>query len=183
VTVQRVFERQRIWHMSQRAYRAGTELIAEAALADLGPVGTVIGIANGGRAPAYAIAARTCANVVIVRARHNPTAAVRTQASGQVVLEAGPLLLLAGRPGPFLIVDDICGSGATLNAVAGAVRALVGEDAAIGTATLCRNTGAPPGLPDLYVWEVADWVVFPWEASPGGTELSSLSAPNKVGRT
>ncbi|WP_433496791.1 phosphoribosyltransferase family protein [Sphaerimonospora sp. CA-214678] len=179
----RVFERRHLWRMTTDAYWRATRLLAAAALNRLGAVPLVIGIGNGGRAPAYAIGAETGASVVIVTARHNASNETRLQASGEVSCDMSPLRALGGTeplPGPFLIVDDICGSGSTLIALMEALRPMAEPGSVICTATLCRNAGAPDGLPNLYVWDVADWVVFPWERVPAGQACSSLPVPVEV---
>ncbi|MDF5759037.1 phosphoribosyltransferase [Spongiactinospora sp. TRM90649] len=170
----RIFEHRRLWHMAADQYWAATRLLAAEAAERLGEVRTVVGIAEGGRAPAYAIGAETGASVHIVKARHNASDEIGLPATGKVTYDLGavpnPLR------GPVLVVDDICGSGSTLIAVVSALQPLTVPDAMICTATLCRNAGAPPGLPDLYMWEVADWVVFPWERVPPGRQASPLPA-------
>jgi hypoxanthine phosphoribosyltransferase len=78
-----------------------------------------------------------------------------------------------------LVADDICGSGATLAAVtrrlADSIRPM-----AFTTCTLCRNEGSGR-TPDLWVWDVRDWVAFPWEPTPAG-ETVPLPAPTSVQR-
>jgi uncharacterized protein len=177
---QRVFEHRRLWQLTPTAYQAGTKILAEAALTRLGEIGTVIGIANGGRAPAYAIAAMAGAPVVAVSARHNADDATFTQATGRVRCDPALFHPLVNRPGPFLVVDDICGTGATLAAVTDTLASIAAPEAAICTATLCRNRGATPGTPDLHVWDVADWVAFPWEPVPATAHPTPLPAPTEV---
>ncbi|PZG44536.1 phosphoribosyltransferase [Spongiactinospora gelatinilytica] len=168
----RVFEGRRVWRMDPDQYWVATRLLAMAARERFGSVDMVIGIANGGRAPAYAIGAETGAVVVIVEARHNASEEIGIPATGEVTYDLSPIRQTS--PGPILVVDDICGSGATLTAVVSGL-----SKGGIRTVTLCRNAGAPPGLPDLYVWEVADWVIFPWEQTPPGQQTSRL--PDAVG--
>lgn len=177
---ERVFEHRALWRLSLSAYQAGTGILAEAALARLGEIDTVVGIANGGRAPAYAIAAKVGAPVVIVSARHNPDDATYSQATGEVWCDTASFKLLMNRPGPFLVVDDICGTGATLAAVVETLIRITGSEAEVCTATLCRNVGAPPGTPDLHVWGVADWVVFPWEPHHPREHDRALPMPTEV---
>lgn len=177
---QRVFEHRVLWQLTLPAYRAGTSLLAEAAVARLGEIGAVVGIANGGRAPAYAIAAKVGAPVVAVSARHNPDDATYSQATGQVRCDTASFDPLVNRPGPFLVVDDICGTGATLAAVVEFLARITGPEAEICTATLCRNLGAAPGTPDLYLWDVADWVVFPWESGYPSEHYKVLPVPTEV---
>src|SRR5262249_18918399 len=67
--------------------------------------------------------------------------------------------------GRVLIVDDICGSGATLHRLRHGLDPWLSPSAEVLTAVLCLNTGASI-LPDYSVWTVSDWVVFPWEQPP-----------------
>ncbi len=103
----------------------------------------------------YAIAAKLGAPAVAVSVRHNPDDTIYSQATGQVRCDFASFIPLMGSPGPFLVVDDICGTGATLAAVVEILTWLTAPEAKICTATLCRNVGAPPGTPDLHVWSVA----------------------------
>ncbi|MCT9934934.1 phosphoribosyltransferase domain-containing protein [Planotetraspora sp. A-T 1434] len=176
-TEQRVFEQRRLWRMAPGGYRAATRLLAEAALERLGCVPLVIGIANGGRAPALTIAMELGASTEMITARHNPDDSVGLPATGEITCDLGTLSSRMPLRGSILLVDDICGSGGTLKAV---IAALQVPENVICTATLCRNTGAPEGLPDLYVWDVADWVVFPWERLPHGRAFTPLPPPQEV---
>ena len=178
--VRRTFERRRLWQLTPVAYEAAIALLADAAFARLGEIGNVIGIANGGRAPANAIAARLGVPVVAVTARHNADDAVFTQATGRVQCDLSSFHELANLSGPFLVVDDICGTGATLTTVTEVIAGIAAPQAAICTATLCRNRGAVPGTPDLHVWDVADWVVFPWETVPASAHATPLPTPREV---
>jgi hypoxanthine phosphoribosyltransferase len=64
-----------------------------------------------------------------------------------------------------LLVDDICGSGATFSTVSAVLNGLW-KPTLLRTAVLCRNLGAGY-TPDSWIWDVADWVCFPWEPHPG----------------
>ena len=109
----RAFNRDFAWQMTASQATTAAAVLAGAA-ATGGPVDAVIAIARGGTEPARDIAAALAAPVRTVRARHNPTDAVYAVATGRVscdVAGAGPLR------GRVLVVDDICGTGATLTAV------------------------------------------------------------------
>lgn len=167
----RVFDYTQLWVASESGVSKATRLLASATGAGYGPIGEVIGIAEGGRTPAAAIAAHLDVPIRIVRACHNPTGTPYTQATGQVTCNTGsiPAGSLRDR---VLLVDDICGTGATLDAVASALAA---PGLRLISCVLCLNAGACM-TPDLWVWEVRDWVVFPWETIPDMT-LARIDLP------
>lgn len=123
----------------------------------------VVGIARGGIWPARMIASYLRRPLTIVTARHNATDQPRVQGSGEVAIDminAGSI----GTASRVLLVDDICGSGATLRVVIAAL-AEQAHPELIRTAALCRNLGSSYE-PDRWVWDVEDWVAFPWEPPP-----------------
>lgn len=182
-TAARVFARQRILEVTPDGYLMAIRLLAEAARLRHGPITAVIGIANGGLAPAQALGALLTAPVYRVDAQHNPTDALYTQANGHVTYDLLRLAsALAGRrlTGRILLVDDICGTGATLDALRPALDSHLACGATINTAVLCRNAGAVHD-PDLWLWTVDDWVRFPWEPTlPPGVAVENLVLPGPV---
>lgn len=174
----RVFEHARIWELSQANLDTAVRLIANAAAAG-GPVEAVVGVAQGGLLPARRVADLLGVPMFQVRARHNATGEAFLQATGNVECHSDdiPAGALHGR---VLIVDDICGTGATLHAVIAALAPAAAEGAVMVTATLCRNTGAAE-RPDIHIWDVEDWVRFPWEAAPDAeVPREQLPAPEEV---
>jgi hypoxanthine phosphoribosyltransferase len=125
----------------------------------------VIAISCGGVAPAEIIGKALVARLFILTACHSSTSDVSTPATGAVTCDPPPDLAntLAGHD-CIVIVDDICGTGATLDAATQLVRGHR-PNARLITATLCRNTGSSM-VPDYYAWDVTDWVAFPWEQPP-----------------
>lgn len=182
-TAARVFARQRILQVTPEGYIAGVRLLAEAAQLRHGPVTAVIGVANGGLVPAQALGALLAVPRYRVDARHNPTDALYTHASGHVTCDVRRLAsTLAGRrlTGRILLVDDICGTGATFHALRPALDDYLACGATIHTVVLCRNVGAVHE-PDLWLWTVDDWVRFPWEpALPAGMAVENLVVTGQV---
>lgn len=153
-----------------------------AVLREHGSVDHVIGIAEGGAAPAQVMASALGVPALSVRARHNASSATYQQATGTVHLDLDPLTrALNGKrlTGRVLLVDDICGSGATLHRVTHDLAPLLSPSSQVLTATLCLNTGATT-LPDYSVWTVSDWVVFPWEKPPADGDTEPLPVPTEV---
>ncbi len=182
-TAARTFARRRILQVTPEAYLTAIRLLAQAAQLRHGPVTAVIGVAQGGLAPAQELGALLAAPVYRVDAQHNPTNALYTQASGHVSCDVRRLAAtLAGRrlAGRMLLVDDICGTGATFHALRPVLDAYLARGATIHTAALCRNAGAVHD-PDLWLWTVDDWVRFPWEpAPPTGMAVENLVVAGPV---
>ncbi|MFF4648091.1 phosphoribosyltransferase [Streptomyces sp. NPDC001389] len=170
----RVFSGSGPFLLSDLALEASLDALASAVAAQ-GPVNLVIGIAGGGVWPAAGLAARLGAPVHRVKARHNPSDALRTQATGQVSVHLDAPLpdTLGGR---ILLVDDICGTGATFTAVAQALTPRLEPGCELETVAVCTNTGSGQ-RPNWSAHAVDDWVVFPWEQPPAGIRLVPLPAP------
>jgi hypoxanthine phosphoribosyltransferase len=164
----RQFQRHRILRIAPTAYEHAVRLLADVARLRYQPIAATIGIANGGLAPACDIARLLLVPTYQLTARHNKTDTPYTQATGIVTYDLGALdTALAGRrlDGTVLVVDDICGSGATFTTLLAALAHRPGPVAELHTLALCRNTGSSIN-PDLWVWTVDDWVAFPWERPP-----------------
>lgn len=183
ITAQRVFARQRILQVTPEGYRAGIRLLAEAARLRHGPVTAVIGIANGGLASAQSLGALLSVPMYRIDARHNPTEALYTQATGHVNYDLRRLeSTLAGQrlTGRVLLVDDICGTGATFHALRPALASHLALGTTLHTVVLCRNAGTVHP-PDLWLWNVDDWVHFPWESTLlADTAVENLPLPERV---
>lgn len=180
-TPRRVFDHQQVWRVTPQALCDATALLAAAIHRDHDTINHVIGVAHGGIAPARILASRFGVRPRAIRARHNSDNAVYKQATGKVQVELDALCQALGRrrlEGRVLLVDDICGSGATLQKVRNVLAPLLAPGAETITATLCLNTGAttPPGYS---IWTVSDWVTFPWEAPPGSTS-TDLTVPEEA---
>lgn len=175
----RVFERRTLWRLDQADFESAAERLAEAVAAE-GMPHLVMGIARGGVHLARVLASQLGLTSVAVRAQHNASDDTYLQAGGHVEVDAADVRRAYLTSGSHvLLADDICGSGATLTAVAVALARTV-RPITVTTCTLCRNEGSSRS-PDLWMWDVRDWVVFPWEApSPPGT--TPLPPPDSVRR-
>ncbi|MFJ2744794.1 phosphoribosyltransferase [Streptomyces sp. NPDC087440] len=166
MTSARIFQNRRIWRLTHDAFLAAAALVAEREAGS--PPAAVIGIARGGVPFAESVAAQLGVPAYAFRARHNRSEEIQQAATGHVDLEvelsAATALAQLPQGSPLLVVDDICGSGATLRAVVAALAASL-ETTCVRTAVLCRNAGADYPL-DSWGWDVADWVHFPWEPAP-----------------
>ena len=158
----RVFERKRIWRLDRAAFEAAAALIAAAERPRQPDL--IVGIDRGGRDLATALSVHLGIPAVMIRARHNPSDEIALPAAGTVTADLSPLDGCKVPP-RLLVADDIAGSGQTLAAVSGLIADRFGA-ARIRTAVLCRNAGSSDA-PDTWVWDVADWVAFPWEPPPG----------------
>jgi hypoxanthine phosphoribosyltransferase len=180
--VRRQFTGTRVVRMTPALHEHAVRLLSHAVTGP-GPLNAVIGIATGGIAPADGIAATSGVPVYHVGARHNLTGAILTPATGNVSHDIGLLArALNGRrlAGRILLVDDICGSGATFAAITTAICPYLDDGATVRTAALCRNTGAARG-PDWWIWTVSDWVLFPWDPEPRPClVIEDLPEPGKV---
>ncbi|MFI8281124.1 phosphoribosyltransferase [Streptomyces sp. NPDC085929] len=153
-----------------------------AAIAPDGEVSIVLAVANGGTIPGAGLAGRLAVPLAHIQAKHNRTDAIHTQATGNVAV-AVPDGFPDALSGRVLLVDDICGSGATFAALTTALEPMLTAGGRVETVALCRNEGADRA-PDWAAYTVDDWVVFPWEAPPAGIELVALPSPSPLkGRT
>ncbi len=183
VSSPRVFRHRRILRISLDAYDHAIRLLAAAVRRRFAPVSAVVGIANGGLAPAGGISAILDVPNHRITAKHNPTNAVYIKATGHVTVDLDDMAAALHRQqlaGTVLLVDDICGSGATFSTVRSAIDPYLQPDAVVRTVALCRNAGASLN-PDLWAWTVDDWVHFPWEPPPQTTiAIEELPIPGKV---
>ena len=172
--VQRQFDHQRIWELSQPVFEQAAVLLAEAAP----PADVVVGIARGGVPLAELVAGRLGVPAIPLRARHNLSDDIYLPASGDVQIATGEAAALApavtGRR--VLLTDDICGTGATLATMLDRLQAL--DPAEVRTVVLCRSEAAA-FTPDAWVWDTRDWVVFPWN-DPAGQPTEMLALPRQA---
>ncbi|MGY3056239.1 hypoxanthine phosphoribosyltransferase [Streptomyces sp. TE3672] len=173
---ERVFENHRIWRLTHDSFLSAACLIADKEAVDA--PAAVVGIARGGVRLAEIVAEQLGVPAVVVRARHNVSEGTQQAATGRVFLDDdrnsdAVAVLAAGAP--LLVVDDICGSGATLRAVEDMLTLAV-RPARIRATVLCRNKGSDFPL-DSWGWDVADWVHFPWEPEPESGRFCELLPP------
>ncbi|MDG4751312.1 phosphoribosyltransferase family protein [Micromonospora sp. WMMD718] len=179
----RQFRRQRILRIQLDTYYRAVEVLADAARRRHSPITATIGIANGGLAPAQGVSELLHVPTYRVNAKHNPTDATYSEATGVVTYDLDPLTReLAGHrlTGKVLVVDDICGTGATFTTLLPELTAYLGPEVALRTVALCRNAGSVLN-PDLWIWTVDDWVSFPWEQPPAAdAPIEDLPIPSRV---
>lgn len=179
----RQFRRQRILRIQLDTYYRAIEVLADAARRRHTPITATIGIANGGLAPAQGVSELLHVPTYRVNAKHNPTDATYSEATGVVTYDLDPLTSeLAGQrlTGTVLVVDDICGTGATFTTLLPELTAYLGPEVALRTVALCRNVGSLLD-PDLWIWTVDDWVSFPWEQPPAvDAPIEDLPIPRQV---
>ncbi|MEU3046809.1 phosphoribosyltransferase family protein [Streptomyces sp. NPDC006984] len=169
----RIFENRRVWQLTPDEFLAAACLIADQE-AEHRPA-AVLGIARGGVRLAETVAGKLGVPAVVIRARHNEPEGIQQAATGRILLDHEhnqDALAVLPASAPLLIVDDICGSGATLRAVADMLTTTV-SPSQIRTAVLCRNEGCDYPL-DSWGWDVADWVHFPWESEPEHGRIEAL---------
>lgn len=176
----RVFDHDRIWRLDATTFAAAARLLADHEQPHQPDV--VVAIARGGVPLGRAVASRLDVPVAEVTLRHNHDDAPLVQASGRVDVVDACGLASVGRDRRVLVADDICGTGATLKAVAALLAANL-TPVSVRTVVLCRNaatlgTGdAPDG--GGYLWDTRDWVVFPWN-DPIDQATTPLPAPDHV---
>jgi hypoxanthine phosphoribosyltransferase len=165
----RIFEHARIWQLDREGFEAAARMLAAAEPAPA----LVVGIARGGVELARFLSDWFGVPFATVTARHNVGDGPYAEMARVVEIEGAVPAAASG----ILIADDICGTGDTLTAVVSHVTGQLGH-VAVRTVALCRNSGAA-FAPDAWVWNVADWVAFPWEEPPSGrTEL--LTVPERL---
>lgn len=168
----RIFDQLRVWRLDRQSLEKTIPLMGEAVRQQWLPE-IVVGIARGGVEPARLLADYLGLPVYYVRAKHNSSDHIRSAPLSSVRVHLTDIARVPdGRR--ILLVDDICGTGKTLTSVSAYLRDMR-HVTVLNTVTLCRNAGSQIS-PDLSVWTVRDWVVFPWEKAPQGviTEFLQL---------
>lgn len=156
----RVFIESCVWSVDYSAVVSAARMLATGEAAQDHDV--VVAVARGGLVPAAVVAAELRLPMFPIAVRHNTTEDVRVPATHAISIDSdlSHAVALGAR---ILVVDDISGSGATLAHVATALSGLTSRP--FRCVTLCRNVGTAY-VPDAWVWDVADWVSFPWEPPP-----------------
>lgn len=156
----RVFEHRQLWLLESSAYEQAAALFRDT-LRQRWQADAVVGITRGGRALAQYLAEHLHLPYYEVQARHNSSDDLYSSTESAVTIDLGQI---AAKIPTLFLVDDICGTGATLTAVQERLSAVCACERMI-TVVLCRNIGSTY-MPDVYAWDVNDWVVFPWEPQP-----------------
>lgn len=171
----RLFDRSRVLRLEREIFEAGVHLLSRE-IAQKWTVGAVLAIARGGREPGSLLAESAHVPLFEMTARHNASDALWSDTLPAVWIEAQSSLRIQPKL-RVLVVDDICGSGGTLQTVTETLGLAGIQD--VKTVTLCRNVSSVV-TPDLWLWTVQHWVVFPWENLPEGLPVESLSLPSAV---
>lgn len=183
MTTPRTFAHTRVLTLDDELVDHAIGMLGSALITRFGQPSAIIGIANGGIIPAEKLATKLITSCYRVAARHNATDDLYSQATGNVTTDTTLLkTALNGHQlaGLVVLVDDICGSGATFDALRPALHPLLAPGARLVTLALCLNEGSPV-KPDLWTWTVGDWVRFPWEGDlPDGQPRESLPLPQRT---
>jgi hypoxanthine phosphoribosyltransferase len=153
-----------------------------AALADGdGMPETVVGIMRGGMIPAVMIAhqlgIRDVRTIEVTHTASDGINAAKTSAPA----DKNPASLgdLAGRD--VLLVDDIAGSGATLEHTCRMVEALGVRRLRTAVLTVNRANWHAPAAPEEHIDYIAEhndtWVIFPWETADGPKAPATAGTP------
>lgn len=131
---------------------------------------SILGIARGGLIPAASIA-----NRLEIRSFHAYSVR-RNQGQGEYLEKGEPMVDWASpieslRGSAVLIVDDVSGTGATLELVRS--RCVAAGAAAVRVAVPVVMAGAK-WAPDHVAHVLDDWVIFPWENTPSNRALVHL---------
>lgn len=142
---------------------------------------TVVGIMRGGMIPAVMIAHQLgIRDVRTIEVTHTASDSINAaKTSAPACKNPASIGDLAGRD--VLLVDDIAGSGATLERTCRIVEALGVRRLRTAVLTVNRaNWHAPSDPKDSidYIAEQTDtWVIFPWEATGGPETLAAAGTP------
>ncbi|MDQ3933051.1 MAG: phosphoribosyltransferase domain-containing protein [Actinomycetota bacterium] len=167
---------ERLWRLEWPVFEDAAAELARR-LAESEPE-TIVAVARGGLPLGERLASSLDLPLVAVTARGNQTDAIESPPAAAIALDARPLEACR-EFSRIAVCDDIAGSGATLRALRNAIARHSGHSSKVVTATLCRNEGADPS-PDISLWAVTDWVLFPWE---GRSESWDAAEPLALPRT
>jgi uncharacterized protein len=148
-----------LWRLEWSAFEAASKALADA-LCEEGEFDGIVAVARGGLPLGERLAEHLRLPLVSVTARANASDAIGSAPLPVLELDPSPLRHLTGSR-RAIVCDDIVGSGATITAVKRALAATTGIADPV-TVTLCQNAGARLS-PDIWIWTVRDWVMFPWE--------------------
>lgn len=169
----RVFERKRVLIIERQTYDRVAAMLLDG-IRKLWDVEVVIGIARGGREPATYLAGQLQVPYYEVKARYNSSDELYSATEESITVDFSQVPD-DGRGLRAVLVDDICGTGTTMVTVRDHLTN-VRHYQDVYTVALCLNAGSA-FVPDLYVWQTEDWVVFPWEAQPTGVDATTLPVP------
>jgi hypoxanthine phosphoribosyltransferase len=175
IFMDRIFDNERVWSLSTQRFQRASELLIRF-IGQQWDVKHVVGIRRGGELPAQYLSSKLGVPLSQVTAVRNKTDAIMSDAiTDTKVTSLSPPYRLSSIT---VIVDDICGTGDTLAAVTASL-SRHSPTTTFRTVTLCRNAAATT-YPDLWLWTVRDWVIFPWEEIPPGICCEPLPLPTAV---
>jgi uncharacterized protein len=157
------------WEGFDRVVRAIADSVRSS-----GPVDCVLGISRGGLVPAVALSSQLgVASLHVVSVSRNVGSGQYLNKQPPTVSWTSDLDLL--REQHVLVVDDVAGTGATLELVRAQLNMVA---ASVRTVVLVRMVRGNAHA-DLVGIELDDWVLFPWEADelPPGAEVSDVTVP------
>lgn len=146
---------------------------------------TVVGIMRGGMIPAVMIAHQLgIRDVRTIEVTHTASDGINAaKTSAPAYKNPASLGDLAGRD--VLLVDDIAGSGATLERTHRIIEALGARRLRTAVLTVNRANWRAASRPEAcinYIAEQTDtWVIFPWETAEGPNAPGSSATPTALG--
>jgi hypoxanthine phosphoribosyltransferase len=173
----RICDGKRVWRLDQGQFDRAIELLAEE-FTQIQPIDSVVGIARGGCKTALQLSRRWNLPYYEVIARHNLSDRIHSAPMESVDVDVESIRRIPIQQS-IVLVDDICGTGETLGAVKTKIRTNQEAPIVIKTITLCRNAGSTVA-PNLCIWAVRDWVVFPWDPTPECSSTELLPEPQEV---
>ncbi|MEN0653396.1 MULTISPECIES: phosphoribosyltransferase [Hyphobacterium] len=172
----RKFKKKRILQLTDESFTVACTLLATS-ITRHGQDSFVLSIARGGYKLGDQLSRLLNLPHYKITASHNASDAPYSKTNNEVKISTSGDVNLP-ESGTAVLVDDICGTGKTMIEVKSYIQRTSGI-VITQTATLCRNIGSDV-LPTHWVWDVDDWVLFPWEDAPRQVDMEPLPSPKQV---